>query len=854
MLKFAMILYCLFLSVFVSANFADAQDVVLPIADYSFDDSRVADKTGNTELHLHHNAGLFDDQQRGKVLHFSSAQKSYAVFNKQLLNSDSCTISFFFYWENAGATSWHQIFEIHNAQTNSNLYFTPQNGWGSNQCSLISDCKEYSSYENVDARPLLKNTWMHIAVTLRGKATSLYIDGKLASSGSIMFTPDIIRGDSLYLGGNPYRSDNYYISARLDDIKIFDVALSPDQIQDLFQGKEIPVSKGLKTNWEATGLPVQLTINLDDKKQTIQNFGASDAWNTDRIGKYWPMDKKEKLAELLFSTEKDGSGNPLGIGLSAWRFNIGAGTAEQGNASRISNESRRTEGFLNSDGHSYNWNKQAGQQWFLKAAANKYHVHQIIGWLNSPPVQYTKNNLGFRDFGTPVSTILKPEHFSNFATFLADVAEHFDAEGVHFDFISPLNEPQWNWSPSTSGGTVDQEGSPWTNPEIHDVVVAIGNEFSTRSINTKVFISEAGSMEYLLGGSGQAGNQLASFWNSNSSLSLVGAPSFSNLVAFHSYWNDYSNVMVEDRTQLYNRAKLLNPVPELWQTEYSLLSSGYREGFASTVKLSEMDCALSLARVIATDLNVTNTTAWQWWTTFERGKHGGESRFCLIEAFTNNSNTDGAYHLNKLFYSFGNFSHFIRPRMTRLGTTRSDNLTAKQEIADVMFSAYTDEEKTRVVLVAVNLTQEARAVTLAFENALGKSVKNQSLYLTNEFSNLTKQEVDLSSGHLVVPARSVITYTADLSEGTSGLERSNDSDFKAYLNRQNNEIVASFSPEQLFHTIGLYSISGKLIEVKKVKNGQNQVVFPVSRLTEGVYLISGMGNKLRETKKVIITN
>lgn len=854
MLKFAMILYCLFLSVFISANFADAQDVVLPIADYSFDDSRVADKTGNTELHLHHNAGLFDDQQRGKVLHFSSAQKSYAVFNKQLLNSDSCTISFFFYWENAGATSWHQIFEIHNAQTNSNLYFTPQNGWGSNQCSLISDCKEYSSYENVDARPLLKNTWMHIAVTLRGKETSLYIDGKLASLGNIMFTPDIIRGDSLYLGGNPYRSDNYYISARLDDIKIFDVALSPGQIQDLFQEKEIPVSKGLKTNWEATGLPVQLTINLDDKKQTIQNFGASDAWNTDRIGKYWPMDKKEKLAELLFSTEKDGSGNPLGIGLSAWRFNIGAGTAEQGNASRISNESRRTEGFLNSDGHSYNWNKQAGQQWFLKAAANKYHVHQIIGWLNSPPVQYTKNNLGFRDFGTPVSTILKPEHFSNFATFLADVAEHFDAEGVHFDFISPLNEPQWNWSPSTSGGTVDQEGSPWTNQEIHDVVVAIGNEFSTRSINTKVFISEAGSMEYLLGGSGQAGNQLASFWNSNSSLSLVGAPSFSNLVAFHSYWNDYSNVMVEDRTQLYNRAKLLNPVPELWQTEYSLLSSGYREGFASTVKLSEMDCALSLARVIATDLNVTNTTAWQWWTTFERGKHGGESRFCLIEAFTNNSNTDGAYHLNKLFYSFGNFSHFIRPRMTRMGTTRSDNLTAKQEIADVMFSAYTDEEKTRVVLVAVNLTQEARAVTLAFENAQGKSVKNQSLYLTNEFSNLTKQEVDLSSGHLVVPAHSVITYTADLSEGTSGLERSNDSDFRAYLNRQNNEIVASFSPEQLFHTIGLYSISGKLIEVKKVKNGQNQVVFPVSRLTEGVYLISGMGNKLRETKKVIITN
>jgi hypothetical protein len=171
-----------------------------------------------------------------------------------------------------------------------------------------------------------------------------------------------------------------------------------------------------------------------------------------------------------------------------------------------------------------------------------------------------------------------------------------------------------------------------------------------------------------------------------------------------------------------------------------------------------------------------------------------------------------------------------------------------------MFSAYTNEEKNRIVLLAVNLTHEARAVTLALKNAPGKSIKNQSLYLTNEFSNLTKQEVGLSSGNLVVPARSVVTYTADLSDGTSDLQKLNDSGFKAYLNRQNNEIVASFGPEQLFQTIGLYSISGKLIQVKKVKIGQNRVVFPVSRLSKGVYLVSVMGKNFKETKKVIITN
>lgn len=852
-LKFKIAVYALFLSVFVCGKTGKAQDFVIPVADYSFENNQVIDNTGNTELSLRNSADLFDDKDRGKVLRFSSARKSYAVFNKQLLNSDTCSISFFFYWETEGATSWHQVFEIHNAKTGSNLYFTPQNGWGSNQCSLISDCKEYGSYENVDARQLLKNKWMHITITFKGKLNSIYINGQLASSRYIMFTPDLIHGDSLYLGGNPYRSNNYYITARLDDIKIFDVALTANQILSLSKGEEIPEPEGAETVWETTGTPLQLTIDLNAKRQTIQNFGSSDAWNTERIGKYWPTEKKEKLAELLFSSEKDANGNPVGIGLSAWRFNIGAGTTEQGNASRISNESRRTEGFLNSDGITYNWNKQAGQQWFLKEAVHKYNVNHIIGWVNSPPVEFTQKNLGFRDFGTPVATILKSEYFDEYANFLTDVSEHFNEEGIHFDYISPLNEPQWDWSPTSSGGTVDQEGSPWTNQEIHDVAAAIDNVFTSRNIDTKIFVTEAGSIANMLRGTGHADNQLNQFWNVNSPLSLVGKASFSNLVSYHSYWTDYGSLLVDERNSLFSNAELLKPVPELWQTEYSLLGSGYREGFPSNKKLSEMDCALSLARIIAADLNIANTTAWQWWTTFEKGKHDGESRFSLIEAFTNNSNTDGEYHLNKLFYTLGNFSHFIRPGMIRIGTTRSDNLTPNEELKDVVFSAYTNTEENQLVLVAVNFTSEAREVELSFENSSNITLKNPFLFLTNEFTNLKKQDSGLLSGSFVVPARSVVTYTADLAIGTSGSDIIEKSKFNAFHDNLNNEIVATFSIDENIHTIRLFNISGNLLQIKPVESGQNKVIFSSSRLPDGIYIVVGEGNSFKKTKKVIIS-
>ncbi|RYY19538.1 MAG: beta-glycosidase, partial [Sphingobacteriaceae bacterium] len=43
------------------------------------------------------------------------------------------------------------------------------------------------------------------------------------------------------------------------------------------------------------------TINTKHKAQTIDNFGASGAWFSEGIGKYWPAEKKERMVELLFT-------------------------------------------------------------------------------------------------------------------------------------------------------------------------------------------------------------------------------------------------------------------------------------------------------------------------------------------------------------------------------------------------------------------------------------------------------------------------------------------------------------------------------------------------------------------------
>lgn len=91
------------------------------------------------------------------------------------------------------------------------------------------------------------------------------------------------------------------------------------------------------------------TIQVGQPRQTIQHFGASDGWSMQFIGAWDNEAEQEKIADWLFSTRCDEQGKPLGIGLSVWRFNLGAGSAEQGDEAHIQ-PGTRTECLLTPDG------------------------------------------------------------------------------------------------------------------------------------------------------------------------------------------------------------------------------------------------------------------------------------------------------------------------------------------------------------------------------------------------------------------------------------------------------------------------------------------------------------------------
>ncbi|WP_316783502.1 glycoside hydrolase [Pedobacter frigiditerrae] len=497
---------------------------------------------------------------------------------------------------------------------------------------------------------------------------------------------------------------------------------------------------------------IKLKIDLSKTAQVIENFGSSGCWYSESVGNFWPSEKKEKIAELLFSRKINDDGSLAGIGLSAWRFNIGAGTLEQGSNSGIKDFNRRTDSFLNPDG-TYDWNKQVGQRFFLQKAKD-YSVETLIAFSNSPPVQFTKNGLGFKtekDF----TTNLRDDRYENYAQFLTNVIKHFDQQKIHFSYISPVNEPQWDWS--RKPGEADQEGTPWTNAEIFKVTKELNTVLEKEKLTSKILISEAGMLNYLYAGTGKATHQIQSFFDEKNALYVGNLSRVPKTIAGHSYFTESNNkVLLETRKHLADTIKKYQL--NFWQSEYSMLADGFREGQQGD--RSPMDCALFLAKVIHADLTVGNATAWQFWNAYEPGNAKRNTRYYLIALQPKPDFKDGEFMVTKNLWALGHYSRFVRPGMTRILTeTIPDKENELQK--ELLVSAFKNKDN-KLVLVLVNYGKVDIDIELEIKNAK-RNYTTATTYVTNteEGMDMKLQVKKKPSETTTIKARSIQTILVD---------------------------------------------------------------------------------------------
>ncbi|MFD3002018.1 glycoside hydrolase [Pontibacter toksunensis] len=485
---------------------------------------------------------------------------------------------------------------------------------------------------------------------------------------------------------------------------------------------------------------VTLSIDASDRHQTIDNFGASDAWACQFVGK-WPHEKRNAIANLLFSMDTASNGQPDGIGLSLWRFNVGAGSAQQREQSGIRDEWRRAESFLGEDG-SYDWQRQAGQVWFLKAAKDR-GVNKLLAFPNSPPVHLTKNGKAFASEATPN---LAPEMHHAYADFLADVVQGVErTHGISFGYLSPVNEPQWDWS---DGG---QEGTPFLNEDIAGIVRALQTSLERKSLSTKIDIAEAGKINYLYEAADKPGrgNQIEAFFNSSSPHYLGNLSHVGKVVSAHSYFTTSPfGQAVTERKKLAAKVATV-PGLEFWMSEYCILGDNAGEIDGNKRDLG-IDPAMYLARVVHNDLTVANATAWHWWLAVSPYDY----KDGLV--YVDKNKTDGAYYESKMLWALGNYSRFIRPGAIRVsaqlaGTKAGDDM--------LLASSYLDNEKKQLITVAVNAGTEPVKIKL---DVKGVTIANTRPYVTTAEKSMEPGTLLSSDSDIILAPRSVTTLVAHL--------------------------------------------------------------------------------------------
>lgn len=421
---------------------------------------------------------------------------------------------------------------------------------------------------------------------------------------------------------------------------------------------------GVKEGEDVEENSIRLTIHPEETHQILESFGTSGCWWSQYVGG-WDNEYKdtgksvrEEIARLLFDKE-------TGIGLTCYRYNIGAGSKESGNG--IYWDTNRRAASFETAPFTYDWNRDKNAVWFLNKAV-EFGVEEVVFFCNSPLERLTIN--GTAQVSKGEKSNLAPENYDDFARYVLDVTEHFVEEGIPVRFVSPINEPQWDWYEG-------QEGCHYEPGKIAGVYRAFLTELESRPGLKDVELSGPESGEW----KGDAIAYTSALLNDS-----VLKEHFTT-IDNHSYWSDRASKEAFKRWMDAN-----HPEVKLRMSEWCEMVNG------SDVT---MDSAIHLAQVLAEDLTVLDVVSWQNWVAVAPGGY-----------------RDGLIYVNaekKLFnplkrlWGYGNYSRYIRSGYQRIGVETGKDGKA---LSPVVFTGTGENGRKELVAVFINESKEKQKITL----------------------------------------------------------------------------------------------------------------------------------------------
>ncbi|MBW7454777.1 cellulosome protein dockerin type I, partial [Paenibacillus sepulcri] len=430
-------------------------------------------------------------------------------------------------------------------------------------------------------------------------------------------------------------------------------------------------------------------VTWNTELQKVDGFGGSGAFH--KAGSIMRLQEplRTQILDMIFSRES-------GIGISIVRNMMGDGGTWGSKEYDGPTETIEPEkGVFVWDDPQWATKKadfDKYQIWFMNEAKKRgVTTFMTSSW--SPPAWMKTNN---SVLGTGNGK-LKKENYQDYADYLAEYVlgykKHFDLD---ISYISLANEP--NIGPAYSG-------TVWTADEMNVFIRDyLGPTFAARKVPAKIVMPEHVNFTEAY------------------ALPALNDPvtvNYVDVVATHAYG---IGTNVPEFPVSREKGK------PIWQTEYMNQGTGLQ-----TFENNTITDALRYANLIGNMFDNTGISAYfWWWPAANNGADGSD----LIRLSNDGSNQalapteNGQYRVFKRYYSFGNYSRFIRPGYVMIGAD-------KNPVDEVMVTAYKDPQTGNFSIVAVNNDSGPQTITFDLQDFPG-GVDAVVPYRTSPNENLKK--------------------------------------------------------------------------------------------------------------------
>ncbi len=229
----------------VSACTTDKKELV---ANYAFENS-LEDKTSHLMHCDHYGKTTYATGKMGENALKLNGNTNFVQLPTAIAHREEMTIALWMKWYSGGM--WQRIFDFGNGEQQY-MFLTANADNGMMRLAA----KNGDTEQRMDICKLKTNyTWQHIVITINNDSIVAYVDGqRQAMSTDITIRTADFKPVFNYIGRSQFAGDPM-LKADIDDVRIYNFALSANEVEDLYQGIEID------TNIDSTTMPHTSIVN-----------------------------------------------------------------------------------------------------------------------------------------------------------------------------------------------------------------------------------------------------------------------------------------------------------------------------------------------------------------------------------------------------------------------------------------------------------------------------------------------------------------------------------------------------------------------------------------------------------------